>query len=276
MSGGESQVTRNIVTPTSASPKRQLKQPRIAEIVADGLRQRILSGALEDGAMLPKQEELLAEFGVSPPSIREALRILETEGLITVQRGNVGGAAVHRPQASKAAYMLGLVLQSRGVTLGDLVSAMLKLEPACAAECALRPDRHVTVLPRLRAVMDKGLAVIDDADAFIIAAREFHIELVNCCGNATMSLVVGALEALWSAQVGTLMRNAEHHGSFSDRAIRQSLADEHERLYRLIAEGDARGVEQATRDHYTSGSHQGERQYDLRFDSPISAAALGI
>ena len=261
------------MTPKSTAFKRQLKQPRIAEIVADGLRQRILSGELDDGAMLPKQEELLAEFGVSPPSIREALRILETEGLITVQRGNVGGAVVHRPQAAKAAYMMGLVLQSRQVSLGVLVYAMRKLEPACAAECALRPDRHQTVLPALRAVLDKGLEVIDDADAFIGTARRFHIELVAACGNEAMSLVVGALESLWSAQVSTLAR--ERHGSFSDKSVRQSMADEHERLYRLIAEGDARGVEQAMRDHYTGGSAEhGERQYAFGMDAIINAAAL--
>src|SRR5882724_6325161 len=104
--------------------KQRLRQPRLAEMVADGLRERILSGELGDGAMLPKQDDLLAEFRVSPPSIREALRILETEGLITVQRGNVGGAVVHRPQQSKAAYMLGLVLQSRAVPLQDVVTAM--------------------------------------------------------------------------------------------------------------------------------------------------------
>ncbi len=222
--------------------------------------------------MLPKQEELLAEFGVSPPSLREALRILETEGLVTVQRGNVGGAVVHTPQASKAAYMLGLVLQSRGATLADLVKAMLSLEPACAAECALRPDRHMTVLPQLRKVMDHGLAVIDDAEAFIVAAREFHVVLVANCGNATMSLMVGTLEALWSAQVGSLVKDPEAQGSFSDRAIRQSLADEHERIYRMIAEGDARGAEQATRDHY--GAHQGERKYDVRMDSIVNAAVM--
>ena len=264
------------MTPQPSSPRRQLKQPRIAEIVADGLRQRILAGELEDGAMLPKQEELLAEFGISPPSIREALRILETEGLITVQRGNVGGAVVHRPQASKAAYMLGLVLQSRAVSLGDLVNAMRKLEPACAAECALRPDRHQTVLPVLRAVLDKGLEVIDDPDAFIGLARRFHTELVTHCGNETMSLVVGALEALWSAQVDVLARKNSQHGSFSDRSIRQSLADEHERLYRLIAEGDARGVEQAMRDHYSAGSESGERQHGFAYGTIVNAGILGI
>ena len=263
------------MTTTSVLPRRQLKQPRIAEIVAEELRRRILAGTLEDGAMLPKQDELLAEFGISPPSIREALRILETEGLITVQRGNVGGAVVHRPQASKAAYMLGLVLQSRGVSVGDLVDAMRKLEPACAAECALRPDRHRTVLPRLRAVLDRARAMIDDPDAFIGLARQFHTELVTNCGNETMSLVVGALEVLWSAQVDALARANAEHGSFADRAIRQALADEHDRLYQLIAEGDARGVEQAMREHYASGSEATERQHGFTYETIVDAGTLG-
>src|SRR5438309_709655 len=96
-------------------PRQQLRQPRLAEMVAAALRKRIVSGGIEDGGMLPKQEDLMAEFGISLPPMREALRILETEGLITVRRGNTGGAVVHQPQATKAAYMLGLVLQSRDV-----------------------------------------------------------------------------------------------------------------------------------------------------------------
>ncbi|MDO9487493.1 MAG: GntR family transcriptional regulator, partial [Sphingomonadaceae bacterium] len=137
--------------------QRRLKQPRIAEIVADGLRQRILSGELKDDDVLPKQEDLMAEFGVSPPCIREAFRILETEGLVTVLRGNVGGAVVHVPQPFTAAYMMGLVLESRRTTLFDLMNAMRILEPVCAATCAERADRHTTVLPMLRKVLDEGI-----------------------------------------------------------------------------------------------------------------------
>jgi DNA-binding FadR family transcriptional regulator len=88
----------------------QLHQPRVAELVADALRQRILGGDLTDGQLLPNQENLLTEFSVSKPSLREALRILEAEGLITVRRGNVGGAVIHQPQARHAAYTLALVL----------------------------------------------------------------------------------------------------------------------------------------------------------------------
>src|SRR3954465_5378754 len=117
-------------------PRQQLRQPRLAEMVAAALRKRIVSGIIEDGGMLPKQEDLLAEFRISPPPMREALRILETEGLITVRRGNTGGAIVHRPQPGKAGYMMGLVLQSRAVPLADVVDALKKLEPVCAAACA--------------------------------------------------------------------------------------------------------------------------------------------
>jgi DNA-binding FadR family transcriptional regulator len=86
--------------------RRQLSQPRIAEMIADSLRRRILAGELNDGDVLPKVDDLLLEFPVSKPSIREAMRILETEGLLSVRRGNVGGAVIHRPNAKVAAYML--------------------------------------------------------------------------------------------------------------------------------------------------------------------------
>ena len=81
---------------TSARRSR-IPQHRIAETVAAELRSRILVGDGPHDYRLPTQEQLVKEFGVSYPSIREAIRILETEGLVTVRRGNVGGAEVHRP-----------------------------------------------------------------------------------------------------------------------------------------------------------------------------------
>src|SRR3954469_25717857 len=122
----------------------RVRSPAVAEIIADRLRQRIVEGELQDGDLLPKQEELLAEFGVSKPSVREALRILETEGLVSVRRGKLGGAVVHGPHANNAAYVLELVLRSKGVAVDDVAAALRHLEPVCAALCAARPDREVT------------------------------------------------------------------------------------------------------------------------------------
>jgi len=255
----------------TVSGKKRLRQPRLAEIVASSLRARILSGALGDGDLLPKQDELLTEFGVSPPCIREAFRILETEGLITVIRGNVGGAVIHVPKPSTAAYMLGLVLQARKVSLIDLVDAMRLLEPACAAQAARRTDRATTVLPKLRANIDASLAAVDDPSTFIGLARAFHTELVSGCGNETMSLVVGALEKLWSAQVDELALNKSVHGTFSDRSVRLSLAQEHERIYRAIAEGDPLTAERAIREHYSGG---GERRHGFDTDITVIADSL--
>ena len=246
--------SQSTIAEAPGRPRQLTRQRRISELVADDLRKRILSGDLADGELLPKQEELLEEYGISPPSIREALGILETEGLMTVQRGRIGGGVVHRPQPSKVAYMIGLVLQSRAVDLGDLVDAMRWLEPACAAAAARRPDRHTTVLPRLRANMDEGMAAIEDSDTWIRLARQYHMELVAHCGNETMSLVVGALEALWSAQVDLHAREGANHGSFSDSTTRRSMAAEHETLYRLISEGDAEGAERCVHEHYSGVS----------------------
>ena len=255
--------------------KQRLRQPRLAEMVADGLRARILSGELADGAMLPKQDDLLLEFRVSPPSIREALRILETEGLITVQRGNIGGAIVHRPQPGKTAYMLAMVLQSRAVALLDVQTAMRHLEPACVAACAGRPDRETTILPRLKANIDASRANIDNADIYIGLARQFHVELVQGCGNETMGLIVGALEQLWSAQVDKLARKPAQHGAFADRAIRLATLKDHEKIYRLIAKGDVAGAERAGRDHYSDDAQVTEG-WQHAFDLTATIDASGL
>jgi DNA-binding FadR family transcriptional regulator len=257
------------------SLKQQLRQPRLAELVAAVLRERIVSGELEDGAMLPKQEDLLAEFRISPPPMREALRILETEGLITVRRGNTGGAIVHRPQPGKAAYMMGLVLQSRAVPLADVIDALKRMEPVCAAACASRPDRDTTVLPRLRAVLDEALAAVDDPSEYARLARQFHTDLVDVCGNETLILMVGALESLWSAHVDKLARATEQLGSFADRDVRVQSCKEHEELYAAIASGDPRAAEEAVRAHFSEEAQQTmERRYVFDLNGVVQASMI--
>ena len=99
---------------------------------------------------LPTQDQLVDEFGVSYPSVREAIRILETEGLVTVRRGNVGGLEAHRPDEGSAAYHLGSCCRAAGSRCGDLAAGLQMLEPMCAAECARRADRRRAVVPGAR------------------------------------------------------------------------------------------------------------------------------
>ena len=104
--------------------------------MAQRLRERILRGELPDGVMLPKEDDLRSEYLVSKPSLREALRILETEGLITVMRGNKGGALVHRPTEVDAGYMLGLVLTGQGTEIADSQPRCGRSSPRARALCA--------------------------------------------------------------------------------------------------------------------------------------------
>ena len=153
---------------------QRIRQPRVAEIVASRLRDDILSGRLKEGDVLPSQESLFSEFGVSPPALREAIHILETDGLISVRRGNVGGAVVHLPSAERTAHMISMVLQSRAATPADVSGALLHLEPICAGMCAARDDRMTEVVPYLEAEIDLQTEQFDDLSRYVPNARRFH------------------------------------------------------------------------------------------------------
>jgi len=226
-----------------------LHQPRLAEMIADNLRARIVTGQLPEDGLLPKQEELIAEFGVSKPSVREALRILEAEGLIQVRKGNLGGSVVRVPKPANVAYMLALVLQLDGVQMHDLGTGIGQLEPVCAALCAQREDRHTAVVPILHDLNDRSLAAIDDEVELTRHTRAFHEQLVALCGNKTLILVVGALESLWSAQENDWARAVAGEGNFPERSWREGAVRSHVQLGLLIERGDLEGSWQAAAKH---------------------------
>lgn len=227
----------------------QLQQPKLADMVAAKLRERILSGELKDGDELPRQEELLREFGVSKPSLREALRILEAEGLTTVRRGNRGGAIVHVPKPQHAAFMIGLTLQFRGVPLSDVGNALRAIEPVCAGLCASRPDRGTQVVPALQEVQRATQAAVEDPLEFTRCTRRFHQEIVEHCGNQTLILLVGTLEVLWSSPERQWADQAQQQGRFPDREQRLLAIKVHEKMIDLISEGDAERVQRYAAAH---------------------------
>lgn len=221
-----------------AEAHRRLSSRRTAEIVADELRQQIIDGRLADGDLLPGQKQLVEYFNVSLVSIREALRILETEGLVSVRRGNRGGAVVHAPVKSSAAYMLGLVLQSDSVPITDLRTALKELEPSCAALAALRPDRATTLVPELIQSNQALAENLGDPETFSEIGRQFHHVLARGCGNHTMVVVMGSLEALWTSQEGEWFGRAKEDNAFPAPAKRRAALNSHVMITEAIADGD--------------------------------------
>ena len=221
-----------------------IRQPRVAEIVASRLRDEILAGRLKEGDVLPSQESLFQQFGVSPPALREAIHILETDGLISVRRGNVGGAVVHLPSAARTAHMISMVLQTRNSTPADVSEALLHLEPICAGMCASREDRLTEVVPYLQAEIDLQTEQFDDVSAYVPNARRFHEALVSRCGNEPMILLIGSLELVWSAHESSVWSDDD----VNHKTMRAALRD-HQRLLDAIRDGSAPRAARLAQDH---------------------------
>lgn len=245
---------------------------RVADRVAAELRRRIVEGELADGDSLPKQDDIIREFDVSRPSAREALRILEAEGLLTVRRGGTGGSVVHLPQPEGIAYTMALALRSQDTTLGDIGVALQQLEPLCASLCAMRPDRGTAVLPGLRAAQDDLAAAIDadDQAAGSLASRRFHEQLVATCGNDALALMAGAVESLWTTQQQDWAQRAVAARVFPERALREHAWNEHEEILGAIAAGDTDAVVTSATAHLV----QAQRFPLAGGDPPVSGLPL--
>jgi len=258
------------------TPRDTARRPaRLTEEVAGQLRKRIVSGDLAHGSVLPSHVELLRELDVSMPTLREALRILEVEGLISVRRGRSGGAVVHRPNASQAGYLLALVMESQQVLLGDVLRSLVDLEPVCAGGCAGRADRATAVVPLLETSLRESMEVIDDALAYALVARRFHHELVVSCGTQTTVLLVEALESIWNAHVDRLVSADDDLGPFRRRSVRLDTVREHQQICDLVRDGDVDATVQAMRMHYAMSAPDGrERRFRIDLSTVVDAGLL--
>src|SRR4051794_12705230 len=193
-----------------AGPPREKPQQ-----IADELRSLIVSGELADGASLGREPDLVERFGVSRPSLREALRILEAEGLITVVRGVLGGVVVHHPDERMTARTAALVLQSRNVTLGDVQQARSVIEPACVRMLAEAPRR--AMIKELTALIGEQRRVVEDPEAFGQANARFHERLVALTGNQTLSIVAEMLNEVVARAVTAVSLSAPRASSTATR-----------------------------------------------------------
>jgi DNA-binding FadR family transcriptional regulator len=215
-------------------------------MVAARLREEIVRGSLQDGSKLANQDQLAAEFGVSKASLREAVRILETENLVSVRRGKFGGVLVHAPSADAAAYTLGLLLESQRVTSADFLQALDTIEPLCGRLCAARRDRRTQVVPALRKSVQRLEEVVyDERHLFSEAEQSFHDILVASCGNKSLSLLLGVLETLIAVQQHRLVDEAASHHLAPNTAAREHGLEAHRRILSLIEKGDPDEVAKA-------------------------------
>ena len=233
-----------------------VRAPKTAELIATLYRRQIVRGEQRPGDTLPSEQQLMEQFGVSRPTLREAFRILEAEDLISVKRGSRGGARVTQPSLSVAARYVGLLLQVQGTTIADVYEARMVLEPACARLLARRRTKQD--LADLTACIDElraaeagrpGTAQLDAPEPALWSrqAARFHELIMQRSGSNTLAVQGGVLQDIVATHLALALSR--------DRARDDELANfrrnvrSYEKLVALVEERDGPGAEQHWRAH---------------------------
>jgi DNA-binding FadR family transcriptional regulator len=233
-----------------ANVVRAVQLPKMANMVAADLREQIIQGVLNAGDPLPPEDQLMEHARVARTTVREALRILESEGLLVVRRGARGGARIRTPSVSNVARYIGLVLQCEGATLRDVYDARLMLE-APAAGLLARADDRGDIVSALREALADEEEVLDNPVELSRAYGRFHQLLVQLSGSQTFEVLTGVSNRIIQAQADRYMSS---RGSQPERRRATDAAHRaHERLVDLIAAGATQDAEELWRKHLAAG-----------------------
>ena len=132
---------QDAVEPFSVPAIGQRPVWKTSEVVAFAVVRYIVDHRLESGARLPLEAEMVEHYGVSRESLREALRLLEAQGIVSIRRGPNGGPVVGRAESGNLGRTMTLYFQLAGATYEELLRAWRMLEPLAAELAARNPNR---------------------------------------------------------------------------------------------------------------------------------------
>ncbi|HYC38719.1 MAG TPA: FadR/GntR family transcriptional regulator [Usitatibacter sp.] len=203
----------------------------LAKQIAENLGAAIIEGRLKVNERLPTEEELARQFGVSRPTIREALKRLAAQKLVLSRRGPSGGTFVNKPSIEEVGFTLAtystLLVSMGEFGLGEIAQARAELERICARLAAAnREDGHLAIMnAELQA---QRSAAISDVD-FCASDVRFHRALVDATGNSFLRfLMYAVIEAVQPAANLLSWRFRE----------RQAIAAFHERIVEGVTRRD--------------------------------------
>jgi len=207
----------------------RITAPKASDLLADELRARIRSGKWPEGRALPTERELSAQSGLSRTTVREALRMLEIDGMIEIRPGRGGGARVRRPAGDEFTRQLELFIWGRNISPEHLHDVRTALE-ALGAEGAAR-NRTPGELDDLIAKTVAVERAVDDMNAYLDANLAWHLAVVRASHN---ELLVSFMEVLSAA-----IHEATEIEAFDSTDLRASTLKIHRAILAAIAAGDA-------------------------------------
>lgn len=207
----------------------RIKVPKSSDVLAERLKTEILSDAFQPGASLPTERELVSTTGLSRGSVREALRILEAQGLVNTRAGRYGGTTVTQPTDGQLAGHINLFAKGRSVPLMALIEVRLALEPLVAFLAAQRrTDEDLVTLRGIAERLEESAE--RDVDAFLGENANWHDALAAASHN-------DLLRAL-ATSVGGLMFEASQIENFATADVRHRVTRAHRRILDAIETGD--------------------------------------
>ena len=191
--------------------RRSIRPAKTGEMIAAYLRGRIVRGELPEGDSLPSELELMQQFDVSRPTLREAFRILEAESLIQTRRG-ARGARILAPDVEVAARGLGALLQTSGTTLADVYQVIAVLEPVAAGMLATRRtaadlDELTTCVDQLQELLARS-RFPDGAEACSAATERFRDVMLARAGNRALEIQSRVLRAVLAAHMSKVVHRS--------------------------------------------------------------------
>ncbi|MFG2276878.1 FadR/GntR family transcriptional regulator [Streptomyces chartreusis] len=210
----------------------------VREITAEGLNR------------LPSEAELLKRYPVSRPTLREALRILEMYGVISLKPGPGGGAVVNQVASYQFANSSSLYFHLLQLTLRDLMATRLRLEPFMARLAAERVARG-----------EVDTEETDGEGVLVLSADDIHLSVARLSNDPILLLVAEALRDLFST------------ASSMDR-VRKDLAGNvaptHEAIEKAVRTGSASDAERLMREHLTDYVSKLEQLHPSLLDEVIA------
>jgi DNA-binding FadR family transcriptional regulator len=232
------------------------------------LAQRIVSEIsdrhLSPGTPLPAERSMLETYGVARGTLREALRFLEIQGVITMKTGPGGGPTVGEPSSRNFASTIAMVLQLENAAFREVVEARVVLEPPMAAQAAVRiTDDELELLHQsVRDMRDH----LDDLDFFLHENENFHDLIGKASRNGFFALIISSLN--WIIDGSPL-------GVDYPVETRRAVLTEHQRIYRAIADRDPARAAAAMSVHIRDYAAYLERYYPQLLDARLRWEQVG-
>jgi GntR family transcriptional regulator, transcriptional repressor for pyruvate dehydrogenase complex len=244
---------------TSATPSHEIvdriRRGKISLGIAQAIVRRIAIDNLSPGSPLPTEQAMATQFGVGRASIREALRLLELQGIVAIRRGNGGGPIVGSSAPQRFGETMTMHLQVQHATMRDVNEAVIYLEPLAAERAALLVSEGLASKEAVAEMVEesrRGMARVTErplsSQAYVDSGSQFPILVREINPNPVLDLLSESASHIYSS------RTAHGGANLFTPETRIRLQLDHIRIADAIQHGDPDSARRLMREHMASAS----------------------